>query len=411
MHPKFNAMNIFNSTQRLFFALACTFIVAACGKDGGSKPVPGNGNGQDTTTNPPPTNPPPTQAAIAAVDDEMTAFMTKYNVPGAVIAITKGEKLVYEKSYGYSDKEASTKAANTDRYRIASLSKQFTAVAILKLVEQGKLTLSATVFGDNGLLGNKYRTGASYNQYVTTVTIDQLLHHTAGGWQNDGNDPMFLYPTLTADQLISWTLTNETLAYQPGIHYAYSNFGYCVLGRVIEKITGKTYAAAVQDLVLTPAGITDMAIGGNTLKDRLTNEVKYYGQSGADPYAYNISRMDSHGGWIASATDLARFLVYVDGFNVRPDIITAATEKTMLTVSSANSAYACGWAIAGLNYYHTGSLPGTGTEQARISTGYNFVILANTRTEVNDNYFNDLDQIYWKAIAKNPTFADTDQFK
>ncbi|MBL4676788.1 MAG: serine hydrolase, partial [Mucilaginibacter sp.] len=317
--------------------------------------------------------------SLAAVDDQVSTFMARYSIPALSIAITKDEKLVYVKSYGLSDKEQNTKATNQDLYRLASLSKQITSIAIMKLLDQGKINLDAKVFGAGGILGTEYGT-QPYKTGITDITVSQLLHHTSGGWANDGNDPMFSNPTMTAQQLITWTLDNRPLSNTPGTKYAYSNFGYCILGRVIEKITGQTYEAAVKSLILQPIGITDMAIAGNTLAERLPNEVKYYGQSGENPYIYNIKRMDAHGGWVATATDLARLLVYIDNFPNRHDILSANAIAKMITVSSANNNYACGWAINGGNWFHTGSLPGTATEQARTSGGYNFVILTNTRS-------------------------------
>lgn len=400
---------MFKSPQLLLIGFCYIIITVSCSKDGTS--TPGNGNGTDTTGNGNGTDTThlPTQLDIAAVDSQVNVFMDAYNVPALSIAITKGEKLVYVKAYGLADKEKNQKADTSNLYRLASLSKQLTAVAIMKLLEQGKISMDATVFGTNGLLGTKYGT-APYGPHITEITVSQLLHHTAGGWGNSNNDPMFSNPSLTTDALITWTLDHMPLDHAPGTSYDYSNFGYCILGRVIEKITGQTYEAAVKSLVLTPIGITDMTISGNTLADRLPKEVKYYGQSGEDPYAYNIRRMDAHGGWLASAKDLARFLVYVDGFPVRPDIITSQTLTIMLTPSTANSGYSCGWGVNGSNYFHQGSLPGSATEQARTSQGYNFVILTNTRN-LRDQFSVDLDQLFWRALAKNPAWSDTDQFK
>lgn len=382
-------------------------MTAACSKDNAAKP----GNGTDTTDNNNGTDTThlPAQVDINAIDSQVNLFMSTYNVPALSIAITKGEKLVYIKAYGLADKEKNQKADSSNLYRLASLSKQLTSVAIMKLLEQGKISLDATVFGTGGLLGTKYGT-KPYGPHITEITVGQLLHHTCGGWGNSNNDPMFSNPSLTTEALITWTLDHMPLEHTPGTLYDYSNFGYSILGRVIEKITGQTYEAAVKSLVLTPIGITDMTIGGNTLAERLAKEVKYYGQSGEDPYAYNIRRMDAHGGWLASAKDLARFLVYVDGFNVRPDILKKQTLTTMLTPSAANSNYSCGWGINGGNYFHTGSLPGTATEQACTSDGYNFVILTNTRN-FQTKFSTDLDQLFWKALAKNPSWSDTDQFK
>jgi hypothetical protein len=81
----------------------------------------------------------------------------------------------------------------------------------------------------------------------------------------------------------------------------------------------------------------------------------------------------------------------------------------MYTGSTANAAYGCGWAIAGNNYFHQGSLPGTATEQARLDNGFNFVFLTNTRS-FKVNFDSNLDQIFWKAFAKNPTWATEDLF-
>lgn len=380
--------------------LAGLLIFAGCGKDSPPATKTGTGTVVDTLA--------PSKVAVVALDDEVNTFMTTYNVPAVSVAITKGEKLVYLKAYGTSDKSKGTKAVISDRYRLASLSKQFTSVAIMRLLDQGKIKLDDKVFGDGALLGKTYGTKA-YGPHIADITVDELLHHTSGGWGNEVNDPMFSNPGMTAAQLITWTLDNRPLDHAPGTNYDYSNFGYCILGRVIEKITGQTYEEAVKTLVLTPIGITDMTIGGNTLAQKLSKEVTYYGQSGEDPYAYQISRMDSHGGWIATAADLARLLVYIDKFPVRTDILTPSTLNIMYTGSTANAAYGCGWGINGNNYVHTGSLPGTATEQARLDNGFNFVILTNTRSwKSNFDYY--LDQIFWRAYAKNPTWATDDLF-
>ena len=77
---------------------------------------------------------------------------------------------------------------------------------------------------------------------------------------------MFRFKSWDQAKLITWTLENLPLTYAPGQHWAYSNFGYCVLGRVIEKVSGQPYKDYVQQAVLTPCGVTDMQIAGNTLK-------------------------------------------------------------------------------------------------------------------------------------------------
>jgi D-alanyl-D-alanine carboxypeptidase len=347
---------------------------------------------------------------MSLIDTAVSKYMAKYKVPALSIAITKDEKLVYAKSYGQADKATGAPAANNSLYRIASLSKQITSVTIMKLLDQGKIHMEDKVFGPGAILGNDFGT-KPYGPHITDITVDELLHHTAGGWPNDGTDPMFTNPTLTAQQLITWTLDNRPLDTIPGAAYAYSNFGYCILGRVIEKITGTTYVQAAQNLVLQPCGIADMQIAGNTLAEKLPNEVVYYGQDGEQPYIYNITRMDSHGGWLASATDLARFLVHVDGLSPSTDIISPNAVSVMTTPSTANNEYACGWALNGNNWWHDGSLPGTQTEQARIVSqgNLNFSILTNTRNNAN-NAVSAMDDIFWSSVPFISSWPSYDLF-
>ena len=92
---------------------------------------------------------------------------------------------------------------------------------------------------------------------------------------------MFLNKEMNHRELIAWTLKHMPLTIAPGTSFAYSNFGYCILGRVIEKLTGQTYEQYIKENILKRCGITDMQIAGNTLRDRATNEVKYYDQTGA----------------------------------------------------------------------------------------------------------------------------------
>ena len=121
------------------------------------------------------------QADIPQVDNAVNDFMNTYSVPGVSIAITKGDKLVYAKSYGYADKSGNKVVNNGSLFRLASVSKTITSVAIMKLLEAGKISLDQTIFGNNGILGNTYGT-LPYGQFITDITVNQLLHHTGGGW-------------------------------------------------------------------------------------------------------------------------------------------------------------------------------------------------------------------------------------
>ncbi|HMG68454.1 MAG TPA: serine hydrolase domain-containing protein, partial [Chitinophagaceae bacterium] len=132
--------------------------------------------------------------SISQVDSSLTALMRKYNVPGLSLAVAKDDKLIYIKALGYADTTTGEKVSPKSLFRIASISKPFTSVAIMKLIQEGRLNINSKVFGDSGILGNQYGT-LPYGQNITNITIDELLHHTCGGWTNDMNDPMFTNPS------------------------------------------------------------------------------------------------------------------------------------------------------------------------------------------------------------------------
>jgi CubicO group peptidase (beta-lactamase class C family) len=200
--------------------------------------------------------------------------------------------------------------------------------------------------------------------------------------------------------LIASTVRNRPLDHPPGTAYAYSNFGYCVLGRVIEKVTGLTYPQAVAQRVLTPCGITDMQIAGNAPMERAPNEVVYYGQKDGDPYKWNVRRMDSHGGWIATPTALVKFFLRVDGFPTVPDLLRDDTLRSMTTPTAANPNYACGFAVNRVpNWWHAGSLPGTQSIFVRTASGLCWAAVANTRAEGLD-----LDRMMWQMAKAVPAW-------
>jgi len=291
------------------------------------------------------TQPSPTEAEAAAIAGIARQTMEKHNAPGLSVAIARHGQFVYQQGFGVADKSTGERVTPASLFRIASISKPITSVAIFSLLEQGRLKLDDLIFGADGILKFDYM--EKYPEQVSKITIHHLLTHTCGGWDNTGKtgvDPMFYKPALNHRQLITWTLRNLPLEHEPGTNYAYSNFGFCLLGRVIEKITGQPYAEYAHQAVLSKCGIKDMRIGGNTLAQRARDEVIYYGQagSGTDVYDMNVTRMDSHGGWIATPSDLVQFAMHVDGFTTTPNILAADTIKTMTTATAQNPNYACG---------------------------------------------------------------------
>ena len=303
------------------------------------------------------------------IDSTVKDFMTNYKVEGTSLALVKDGKLVYAKGFGVMDKNTMEPVQATSLFRIASLSKPITSAALMMMIEKNLTSLEAKIFGQNGILGTEYGTQA-YSEYEEQITLQHLLEHTAGGesWSNDPwqKDPMWNHMGFNFSQLIGWVLDTRNPTVQPGTKHVYSNFGFCVLGRVIEKLTGQSYESYVQENVLRPIGATGMKIGRSKVTEKDTNEVTYYDYHGNDEVPYyphlNIERMDAHGGWISSTVDLARFLVHFDGMSSKTDLISKSTYDIMTTASSVKDHYAKGWQVnnGNGNIWHGGNLPGTG---------------------------------------------------
>jgi CubicO group peptidase (beta-lactamase class C family) len=346
----------------------------------------------------PPEPTPPERAAMAAIAQD---YMQKYTVPGLSVAIGHGGRIIYAEAFGVADRERRERLLPSHLFRIASVSKPITSVAVFSLIEQSRLNLGDRVFGPGGVLGTDYG-GPPYHPGVEQITVEHLLTHTCGGWGNDHDDPMFMNPGMNHAQLISWTLRTKPLERPPGQRYAYSNFGFCVLGRVIEKVTRQLYAAFVSAAVLRRCGIADMAIAGNTLAARRPGEVRYYGQDNENPYDMNVARMDSHGGWIARPTDLVQFAMHVSGFTAPPNILRPETIRAMTMPTKAGPEYAKGWSVNKYdNWWHGGSLPGTGTIMVRTHGGFCWAAFVNTRRPKNDG---DIDGFVWKMVGAVPAW-------
>ena len=369
------------------------------------------------------------QTSIQQVDRAVEAFLKRWSIPGASVAIVDNDQLVYAKGYGYANKRTRKRVTPIHLFRIASLSKPITSVAILQLLEAGKLRLNDKVFGASGLL-NEYGEQRVVDRRVLDITVQDLLNHS-GGWDRDrSGDPMFNSLLIAEQQgvplppdqsaTIDYMLSRR-LDFSPGTEYAYSNFGYCLLGRIIEAVTGIAYDQYVKDQVLSKCGIETMEIGLSNAT--LPHEVSYH--AGAQerfspsvftqkrvkmPYGgFYLEGMDSHGGWIASSVDLMKFLVRVNGLPHREDILRPSTLRTMTEPSPVNRNYALGWAVNGAdNCWHLGSLPGASSVLARINDGRGWCVLLNKRS-LDPSFLTELDQLMWQAL-EGVTFGDVDLF-
>ena len=319
-------------------------------------------------------------ADLQVIANAVKTYMNANNPPGVAFAITKDGRLVYAAAFGYTSDAKTEEVGPLNLFRVASVSKPLTTVAVMRLVETNRLGLDDRVFGPGGILSAQFPTPAG-NTRLNQITVRHLLRHLSG-LSNTPNDPMFQNTGLDHAALISWVLNDpaRVVTRNPGAMYEYMNFGYCLLGRIIEQRSGQTYEAYVRNIVLAPSGVSAMAIGGNTVAERRPREVMY---TPAGAYSLNVRRFDSHGGWVASPVDLMRFLVRVDGNASKPDIITAASRTAMITPANVNDVngnnpnYAFGWAANPQS--HNGAMAGTTAVLALRPNGFGYAAVANMR--------------------------------
>ena len=371
------------------------------------------------------------------VDAVFSNFMNDWNIPGGSIAIVKDGRLVYARGFGYANKESQELVQPHHLFRIASISKPITSIAIMKLIDQGQLNIDAKVFGMDGILNNSdYST--ILDSRVKNITVRHLLQHTSGWDFIDGRgDPMFYNsyiawqmgeePPVGPVTIIKFMLTTQTLDNEPGTQYFYSNFGFCILGRVIEQVSGQNYENYVKTELLNPLGISEMQVGRTLYENKAPNEVKYYNFPGSSlaysiygtgervpwPYGgFHLEGRDANGGWIASAIDLVRLLVAVDGFDTKPDILSQSSIQLMTTSSNANSYYGLGWRVNRWNnWWHSGSLPGTSSILVRTANGLGWAVLFNTRPSNWRDFTPPMDKMVWEAIRGIDKWPTHDLFE
>jgi CubicO group peptidase (beta-lactamase class C family) len=185
---------------------------------------------------------------LAKSVDSLVSPQFEGNQPGISILIAKKGQIVYQKAFGSANVELNTPMQPDNVFRIGSITKQFTAVAILQLVEQGKISLQDSV--------QKYI--KDFPSKGATITIENLLTHTSGlvdyTSMNDP-DPYIERRNFTARFLIDY-FKKDPLQFKPGTKYSYSNSNYLLLGYIVQLVSGEPYHQYMQDNVIKRAGLT-----------------------------------------------------------------------------------------------------------------------------------------------------------
>lgn len=366
------------------------------------------------------------------LDRQFNYFIRKWDMAGMSVAVIKNEKLVYAHGFGYSNIEKHEKVNPGNIFRVASVSKLLTAVGIVKLVQDGKLTLDSKVFGKNAILNdsifNKVKDKRLYN-----VTIRNLLAHS-GGWSQRYGDPAFNSlliakkvgdtPPATISTFYKY-IASRRLHYTPGTSTSYSNMGYLFLGEVISKASGMPYEEYIRKEILIPNGIIDMHIGSSRAIGRRPNEVRYYeqknspliacfagnGQMVQKTYGGNpIELLGAAGGWVASSVELAKLLVLIDGYKEVKDIVPSYLLKEMINRERTQGPL--GWIRVNKNntWYRTGSMAGTSAMIKRGNDGISWVVLLNSSSWKGSRFTKEINALMTKVSRRVKKWPEKDLF-
>lgn len=334
------------------------------------------------------------------IDSEVKRFLRRWELKGMSMSIVKNSKLVFSKGYGWANLEKAELMTPAHIMRVASVSKLITAIGVMKLVEDSLLTLDDKVFGEEGIINDTIY-GKIRDRRLKRVTVRNLLNHSAG-WSQRYGDPAF-HPArvarrvnehvpVTLDTYLKYIM-KQRLHFSPGTRSVYSNMGFMVLERVIEKVSGQSYEDYILYHILYPAGIYDMHIGLSRYADARINECRYYEQRGerqvmsvvGDGIVVNksdggndIQLLGAAGGWICSSAELAKLITLIDGDPTIPDILSPHSIKEMTMTKNGMSPLGWRSTLRNGTWWRTGSFAGTSAMLKRLPDGTVWVVLINS---------------------------------
>jgi N-acyl-D-amino-acid deacylase len=336
---------------------------------------------------------------LEPLDALVQGLMTRHGIPGASLVIAKDGKLVYAKGFGWADLTAAVAVNPLTVFGLASLSKPLTALAILWLFEHGQLDLDDRAF--DILAHIKPLPGAKVDPNLKKITIRQLLNHTGGWDRTRSGDPTNWEPQIAqalgvaapvSDEQFITFMMGVPLDFAPGSEYEYSNVGYVILGRIVEKVSGQPYETFVKKHVLEPAGLSQPFVSHGDRAYKKGEARRYLAGTSILLPPMDLPMVQAAGGWEASAVDMVRLLTALDGSRGKA-LFKPATFKQMLAPPPAplqarpDGTYnGLGWptvtpAADGFGYAHDGNFHGMRTFMKRSPRGVNWALLFNVSTQ------------------------------
>jgi CubicO group peptidase (beta-lactamase class C family) len=286
--------------------------------------------------------------------DKMLSEQFKTNETGATALVARKGQIIYKKAFGMANLEYNIPMQVDNIFRIGSITKQFTAVAILQLMEQGKLNLQDSI--------NKFI--PDYPTQGHKITIEHLLTHTSGIQSYTGMKDFEKKMTLdlTPTELIDY-FKKEPMEFAPGTKWNYNNSGYFLLGYIIEKVSGKTYPQYIEENFFKPIGMTHSLFGSDSkiVKNRAGAYEKDSTGFVNAPYL-NMNQPYSAGSIQSTVEDLFKWHQAVHAYKlVKKESLDKAFTKYKLT-DGKETEYGYGWGLGDIQgsptIGHGGGIPG-----------------------------------------------------
>ena len=306
----------------------------------------------------------------ADVAEGMDAYLQARTDMGGfsgTVLLAQGDRVVFEKGYGYADIERRVPFSPTTPFEVASLTKMFTAMAALKLRDAGKLKLDDSIC--------RYLSDCPVAWQP--ITVDELIHHTAGIHDYEqrlemGSNAYFAVMSRTdATAVLYAEAKKRPLDFPPGSNFNYSNTGYLVLAQVVQSAAGERFSRYVREALLKPAGMHDSGVLGTGTRPAALAQGYSFGDVGWDKLLGGFALTDGtlrrvprlalttpagDAGLYSDAEDLYRWSRIMDGST----LVSTAEAREVFTPE--RDYYGDGWIVTGkgtdLEYQHTGALPG-----------------------------------------------------
>ena len=364
-------------------------------------------------------------------DASINRFMRYWGIRGGSFALMRNDSLLYAKGYGFANTQDSIPCEVRNIFRVASVSKLLTAVAVMHLEETGQLSTQDFVFGEDGILNDSlfldYR-----DKKIKKVTVEHLLRHTSG-FSNPHGDAAFNMELvaqfldkplpLSMDDMVLYATKNRLRAV-PGGRFNYSNLGYIVLSKVIEKVSGMPYETYIKDSILAPIGCYDIHLANNYSEGFRENEVTYYEVKEAEPVpAYDgsdtlvmksLGGNDVHGlygagGWVASPVELLKLVSAINKCPIREDFLTP--ESIDFMTPYGKNAKPAGWASSSAKFWlRSGSMSGTSALIKAQKDGYSWVFISNSSSWNGPGLARQMNREITQALRKVKKWPETDYF-